>query len=147
MLEPSKHSNQEQRCCENSQGITIHSPLGSVTNGGAFASGHFKVTPHGQRRRWADMTPVEMWPATPSPGAGPETLHSFGVPAANATPTSPSTVPPQAFPAYTVPQSQPQQAPPSHMTVHPVPELRFRGRCCICSRDICDECLPCGVRH
>jgi len=104
--------------------ITIHSPLGSVTNGGAFASGHFKVTPHGQRRRWADMTPVEMWPATPSPGAGPETLHSFGVPAANATPTSPSTVPPQAFPAYTVtsqPQSQPQQAPPSHMTVHPAP--------------------------
>ncbi|CAE7845113.1 hypothetical protein AK812_SmicGene16419 [Symbiodinium microadriaticum] len=104
--------------------ITIHSPLGSVTNGGAFASGHFKVTPHGQRRRWADMTPVEMWPATPSPGAGPEALHSFGVPAASATPTSPSTVPAQAFPAYTVtsqPQGQPQHAPPSHMQVHPAP--------------------------
>ena len=32
---------------------------GSV-NGSAFASGHFKATPHGQRRRWCDYTPTEV---------------------------------------------------------------------------------------
>ncbi|CAJ1422738.1 unnamed protein product [Effrenium voratum] len=61
--------------------ITIHSPLGSLgsVNGGIFNSGHFKATPAGQRRRWCDYTPTEVWPATPSP-AGHDGMCSFGVP-------------------------------------------------------------------
>lgn len=29
-----------------------------------------KATPAGQRRRWCDYTPTEVWPATPSPAGG-----------------------------------------------------------------------------
>ena len=60
--------------------------------GGVFNSGHFKATPQGQRRRWCDYTPTEVWPATPSPG-GHDGMCSFGVPAtgpAIAVSTSPS---------------------------------------------------------
>lgn len=57
-------------------------PVFNLHRGGVFNSGHFKATPQGQRRRWCDYTPTEVWPATPSPG-GHDGMCSFGVPAAN----------------------------------------------------------------
>ena len=93
--------------------ITIHSPVGSLSSvnaNGIFSSGHFKATPQGQRRRWCDYTPTEVWPATPSP-AGDGVIHHFGVPAA----TSPTGT------SYAAPASQvPVQAPATIQAPMPV---------------------------
>lgn len=84
--------------------ITIHSPVGSLSSvnaNGIFSSGHFKATPQGQRRRWCDYTPTEVWPATPSP-AGDGAIHHFGVP---------------AVPAATSPTGTSYAAPPTQLPV------------------------------